>query len=161
MIGGPLTIIPRLIGLMGLICNASSKPSIREGRSIGCQHKSTLGRTYRGEANTTVDGIPCQRWSDKEPHSHIYTHVGDHNYCRNPYGSPGSVVGCYTTDHKVRYQNCSVPYCPPMKALDYSLDNDLKPDENNTYTHASRRRKISPPHLLSALLLWSRHGTST
>ena len=27
---------------------------------IGCQEKSTKGRFYKGNANTTVDGIPCQ-----------------------------------------------------------------------------------------------------
>ena len=28
---------------------------------IGCQHKSTLGRDYRGKANTTSQGLRCQR----------------------------------------------------------------------------------------------------
>ena len=34
----------------------------------GCQHRSTLGRDYRGRANTTETGIPCQMWSDTQPH---------------------------------------------------------------------------------------------
>ena len=42
---------------------------------VGCQHKSTKGRDYRGGANTTVTGIPCQRWSDTQPHDHPLTHV--------------------------------------------------------------------------------------
>ena len=101
-----------------------------ERRQIGCQQRSTSGRSYAGEANTTVDGIPCQRWSDTQPHDHKFTHVGDHNFCRNPNGASQSQVWCHTTDPEVELQNCSVPFCPPLKALDFSLDNDRKPDKN-------------------------------
>ena len=102
---------------------------------IGCQKRSTSGRDYGGEANTTVGGITCQKWSDSQPHNHPFTDVGDHNFCRNPNGAPGG-VWCLTTDPRVVWQKCSVPLCP-LKALDLSLDNDWKPDENNSYTHAS------------------------
>ena len=112
---------------------------------IGCQQRSTSGHDYVGEANTTVDGIPCQRWSVVEPHDHSFTHVGDHNLCRNPVGTSEPQVWCYTTDPEHLLQNCSVPFCSPLKALDFSLDNDLKPDENNGYTHASLQRKNFPP----------------
>ena len=121
----------------------SSQPVEWERRRIGCQQRSTLGRSYVGEANTTVDGIPCQRWSDTEPHNHRFAHVGEHNFCRNPDGD--SQVWCYTTDPEVRYQNCSVPFCPSLKALDFSLDNDEKPDENNSYSHASLQKENLPP----------------
>ena len=111
------------ICLAHLFCEAveSAKPT---ANTVGCQHKSTFGRDYRGTANTTVTGIPCQRWSDTQPHEHPFTHVGDHNYCRNPVGTTGSKVWCYTTDPKHRAQYCSVPFCPPLKVLDFSLDND-------------------------------------
>ena len=111
---------------------------------IGCQQRSTSGRSYVGEANTTVDGIPCQKWSDTEPHDHSFTHVGDHNFCRNPTGASQSQVWCFTVDPDRDRQNCSVPFCPPMKALDFSLDNDQKPDETNSYTHASLQIKNLP-----------------
>ena len=113
-------------------------------RQIGCQQRSTLGRDYVGDANTTVDGIPCQRWSDTEPHDHDFTHVGDHNFCRNPDGHH-SKLWCYTTDPEHRHQYCLVPFCPPLKALDFSLDNDRKRDENNSYTHASLQKENLPP----------------
>ena len=61
-----------------------SQPISKRQRQISCQHRSTSGRDYVGEANTTVDGIPCQMWSDTNPHDHDFTHVGDHNFCRNP-----------------------------------------------------------------------------
>ena len=110
-----------------------------------CQQKSTSGQDYVGVANTTIEGIPCQKWSDTQPHDHPFTHVGDHNFCRNPIGSPQSQVWCYTTDPDHELQNCSVPFCPPLKALDFSLDNDDKPDKGNSYTQASVQKENFPP----------------
>ena len=115
-------------------------------RQIGCQERSTSGRDYVGEANTADNGIPCQRWSDTQPHDHSFTHVGDHNFCRNPNGGNSqSKVWCYTTDPDHERQTCSIPFCPPLKALDFSLDNDWKPDETNSYTHASLQKENLPP----------------
>ena len=111
---------------------------------VGCQHRSTSGRDYRGKANTTVTGIPCQKWSDSQPHDHEFTHVGDHNFCRNPEGSPSTQLWCYTTDPNIKEANCSVPFCPPLKVLDFSLDNDWRPDPNGSYTHASYQKKTFP-----------------
>ena len=71
--------------------------SEREKNLIGCQQRSTLGRSYVGKANTTFDGIPCQRWSDTKPHKHDFTYLGDHNFCRNPDGASQPQVWCYTT----------------------------------------------------------------
>ena len=98
-----------------------------------------------GEANTTIDGISCQKWSDARQYDQNFTHVGDHNFCRNPIGSGGSQVWCYTTDPEVPYQYCSVPFCPPLMALDFSLDNDQESDESNSYTHASLQKENLPP----------------
>ena len=100
-----------------------------------------------GEANTTVDGIPCQKWSDTEPHSHTFTHVGDHNFCRNPYGASQPHVWCYTSDPGHERQNCSVPFCAPLKTLDFSLDNDGDEEfaENKNFTHASLHQDNLPP----------------
>ena len=58
-----------------------------EENHVDCQYKSTSGRDYRGTANTTQGGIPCQRWSDTQPHEHTFTSVGDHNFCRNRVGT--------------------------------------------------------------------------
>ena len=114
---------------------------------IGCQQRSTLGHTYVGKANTTVDGIPCQKWSDTEPHNHTFTHVGDHNFCRNPYGASLPQVWCYTTDPDHARQNCSVPFCAPLRTLDFSLDNDGDGEfaGNQNYTHASLHQDNLPP----------------
>ena len=119
----------------------------KETTPIGCQQRSTSGRTYNGNANTTVDGIPCQKWSETQPHEHSFTHVGDHNFCRNPNGASNSQVWCFTSDPVNVRQNCSVPFCPSLKALDFSLDNDDKADEDNIYTHASLQKKNLPSSL--------------
>ena len=89
-----------------------------------CQQESTSGRDYFGETNTTVDGIACQKWSDTQPHDHKFTHVGDHNFCRNPSGDSQSQVWCYTVDPGHERQNCSVPFCSILKALEMSLDSN-------------------------------------
>ena len=76
-----------------IVCAEPNSGQEDQGQ-IGCQQRSTLGRDYVGEANTTVEGIPCQGWSD------TYPHVGDHNFCRNPDGD--SKVWCYTNDLEIR-----------------------------------------------------------
>ena len=125
-----------------------------------CQTRSMYGRDYVGSVNTTKDGTPCQRWSDREPHEHSFHHVGDHNFCRNPYEAPLDQVFCYTSDPSKRYQVCSVPICPPLKVLDFSLDNDMKPDAENEYTHASLALDL-PLHLPSAHPSWWSLGLSS
>ena len=84
---------------------------------IGCQYSATEGRDYRGTANTTKTGIPCQKWSDTQPHNHSFTHVGDHNFCRNPDGMDDQRVWCFTADPNIEWDFCSVPFCPPMNGL--------------------------------------------
>ena len=123
----------------------SSELAEEVAKKIGCQQMSISGHSYTGEAKTTVDGIPCQKWSDLKPHDHGFTYVGDHNFCRNPWVPLDSRVWCFTTDPAVQFQYCPVPFCPPLKALDFSLDNDWKPDENNSYTHASLQKENLPP----------------
>ena len=114
----------------------------RDGtRKVGCQERSTSGQDYVGEANTTEEGFPCQKWSDTEPNNHSFTHVGDHNFCRNPDGD--TRVWCYINDPLMVFGYCSVPFCT-LKALDFSLDNDWKPDAKNRFTHAFLKKENLP-----------------
>ena len=131
-----------ILFILGCAVFVSSQSVEEETKSIGCQEKSISGRTYKGNADTTVDGILCQKWSERTPHMHTFNNVGDHNFCRNPDGS--SQVWCFTTDPKQERGNCSVPFCPPVRALDFSLDNDQQPDENNSYTEATLHKKDLP-----------------
>ena len=103
-----------------------------------CQSGYPLGVTYSGRMNVTESGRTCQAWSASEPHEHDYTENGDHNYCRNSYGDDGG-VWCFTTDPNQRWEFCRVPRCllKMVKLLDFSTDNDHKPDSNDEYTSAT------------------------
>ena len=60
-----------IIIFSGYLSIVSSQPKGEgkgERRKIECQQRSTSGRSYEGEANTTADGIPCQRWSETQPY---------------------------------------------------------------------------------------------
>ena len=128
-------------------------------KMIGCQEKSTKGRFYKGNANTTVDGIPCQKWSEKMPHNHSFTDVGDHNFCRNPHEASESQVWCFTTDPEQERGNCSVPFCPPLKALDFQLDKDKEKDENGSFTNSElSTEERRPSYLLNNLLIFNGGG---
>ena len=145
-----------ILGCTSLVC---SQMVGVEAKLIDCQEKSTKGRSYKGNANTTVDGIPCQKWSERTPHNHSFTDIGDHNFCRNPHEASESQVWCFTTDPEQERANCSVPFCPPLKALDFSLDNDMEKDENGSYTKATLKKEGLP--LQSALPKRLRHGLNT
>ena len=115
-------------------CSVPICPKSKREREIGCQHRSTKGQDYQGMANTTETRLPCQKWSDTKPHDHKFTYVGDHNHCRNPNGALRP--WCYTTDPPKKSQFCTVPYCSPLKVLDFSLDNDWKRDANGSFSLA-------------------------
>lgn len=74
------------------------------------------GLEYRGNRQTTRDGIQCQRWDSTTPHK-PYPKISfpasslsaQENYCRNPDYEPGP--WCYTMDPHVRWQRCEVPFC--------------------------------------------------
>jgi len=68
---------------------------------------TTAVADYEGSASVTVTGRLCQAWSSQTPHSHSYSSVGSHNYCRDPSGS-GS-LWCYTTDPSQATENCADP----------------------------------------------------
>ena len=67
---------------------------------------TTDGSTYTGNLTTTKSGKTCQMWTVQTPHSHSYTHIGEHNYCRDP---DDDGPWCYTTDVKMRWDRCNVP----------------------------------------------------
>ena len=75
----------------------------------GAEASSTTSN-YTGTASITSSGRQCQMWSSSTPHSHQYTDVGHHNYCRNPNGADGG-VWCFTTDPDKEWEYCAVPSC--------------------------------------------------
>jgi hypothetical protein len=110
-----------------------------------CQEGNPLGASYLGRMNVTASGRTCQVWAALEPHEHSFTHMGEHNHCRNPDAAPDG-VWCYTTDPNKRWDYCSVPICvsKSLKVLDLSDDNDQEPDSNGEYTSATLKAGFLP-----------------
>ena len=135
----------RLFIFLGSISFGTAQPKGEYKNHIGCQHKSTSGRAYVGEANITLDGTACQKWTDTKPHEHGFTYLGDHNFCRNPAGTNDqSQVWCFTTDPERRRQNCSVPFCPSLKAIELVMENHWETDEGEFYDYASLKKENLP-----------------
>eukprot|EP01083_Nonionella_stella_P228091 808640_1 len=63
------------------------------------------GTNYVGCQDTTVNCLTCQTWTVQSPHTHSFSSVGDHNYCRNP--DNGYTIWCYTTDPEIRFAFCT------------------------------------------------------
>ncbi|XP_076037901.1 tyrosine-protein kinase transmembrane receptor Ror2-like [Oratosquilla oratoria] len=95
------------------------------------------GRWYLGTANTTKEGIPCQRWDSQTPHSHhrppdVFPEVQDaENFCRNA-GAEEPKPWCYTMDPRIRWQHCDIPECAetlesPLAGGTNTMDEFLSP----------------------------------
>jgi len=92
------------------------------------------GEGYVGHINHTISGIPCQRWSIKQPHEHAYddiTYFADYainpavivqdvvNYCRNPsvLSSVDAQPWCFTTNENIEKEYCDIPRCKGKRAI--------------------------------------------
>jgi len=100
-----------------LVITLAALVVVSEGAKF-CQHGRGRGRgsRYRGKANISKSGFPCQKWTAQKPHKHTRTPkkyrgkgLGNHNYCRNPDGGKGA--WCYTLNPKKRWEHCRVHQC--------------------------------------------------
>ena len=95
---------------------------------------------------------------ETRPHNHSFTHLGDHNFFRDPNGASEPQAWCFNTDLEHKRKTCSVPFFPPLKSLDFSLDKDKKADENNSYTHATLWKENLPPSFIEVASVINRRG---
>ncbi|CAB9520535.1 Hepatocyte growth factor [Seminavis robusta] len=99
----------------GNISNSSGSTTPIQNGFQTCGSYNQRQADYRGTINVTVGGVTCQRWDAQLPHKHSRTPSNhpnsglEENYCRNPDGEP--MAWCYTTDSKIRWSFCDVPYC--------------------------------------------------
>lgn len=80
------------------------------------------GQYYMGPVNFTKSGLPCQSWSDREPHFPLRSDprvypilAGAGNACRNP-GGEAALPWCYTANPNIRWEYCPVLPCLPRKS---------------------------------------------
>merc|ERR1719414_1257020 len=73
--------------------------------------------SYRGNLNTTDEGLPCLPWSKLKTHTKYLPSKRpesglDLNYCRNP--SKHSQAWCYVMENgKEKWKNCNMHPCAP------------------------------------------------
>ncbi|KAM9097595.1 hepatocyte growth factor-like protein isoform X1 [Sarcophilus harrisii] len=95
-------------------CNIPRCPSTRQ-QPPSLKHTTYncfkgKGENYRGTANTTATGIPCQRWDAQSPHQHHFLPENyeckdlRENFCRNPDGS--EAPWCFTSRSSMRVAYC-------------------------------------------------------
>uniref|UniRef100_A0A673GQU6 Hepatocyte growth factor n=1 Tax=Sinocyclocheilus rhinocerous TaxID=307959 RepID=A0A673GQU6_9TELE len=80
------------------------------------------GLNYKGKRSVTKSGVQCQLWNSKMPHEHNFLPQKHkhrdlrENLCRNP---DNTTTGpwCFTTDPKMRHQDCSIPQCSEVECM--------------------------------------------
>ena len=109
-------------------------PDFRHSRGAKCnEYLIGDGSDYRGCQTRTRRGYVCQKWSaqrPRTPHSGL-TSPGDHNYCRNPNGSPNSQTTIWCYIHNQLYpdsdaEDLAWEYCDPVD-YDYAASGGFKP----------------------------------
>ncbi|XP_073915754.1 hepatocyte growth factor-like protein isoform X3 [Castor canadensis] len=87
-------------------CGPETQP--REATTFNCFRGK--GQGYRGTANTTTAGVPCQRWDAQSPHQHHFAPEKyackdlRENFCRNPDDS--EAPWCFTSLPGIRMAFC-------------------------------------------------------
>ncbi|XP_049719466.1 hepatocyte growth factor-like protein isoform X4 [Elephas maximus indicus] len=87
-------------------CGTETQP--RRATTLNCFRGK--GEGYRGTANTTAAGVPCQRWDAQSPHQHRFAPEKyackdlRENFCRNPDGS--EAPWCFTSRPGMRVAFC-------------------------------------------------------
>ncbi|EHB14811.1 Hepatocyte growth factor-like protein [Heterocephalus glaber] len=94
-------------------CGLEAQPH-HEARTFHCFRGK--GEGYRGLANTTTTGVPCQHWDAQSPHQHRFLPEKyvckdlRENFCRNPDGS--EAPWCFTSRPGMRVAFCyQIPRC--------------------------------------------------
>ena len=144
-------------GECDLACNVAA--CIFDGADCSHGHgecyEHPSGEDYRGAVNVTATGRWCQRWSAQFPNQHFFTHVrypsaglGAHTSCRNP-GGLHHRPWCFTTDSRVRWEECAVPGASEAGSCSERLHHHLVPPAK---PRASSTCERHCPHAFALLL---------
>ncbi|XP_023664282.1 muscle, skeletal receptor tyrosine-protein kinase [Paramormyrops kingsleyae] len=91
------------------------------------------GQFYQGTVSVTLSGVPCQRWSQQDPHTHrlspevIPELRNAENHCRNP-GGENERPWCFTSNPYLRWEYCDVPRCGDVPAPVSTVPRQLAPN---------------------------------
>nr|XP_012626756.1 hepatocyte growth factor-like protein isoform X3 [Microcebus murinus] len=103
-------------------CGSEAQPR-HEATTLNCFRGK--GEGYRGTANTTTAGVPCQRWDAQSPHQHRFAPEKyackftptlaphsqlEENFCRNP-DRDSHGPWCYTVDPGTPFDYCALQRC--------------------------------------------------
>lgn len=61
---------PPIAGSVSGFIQESKSHQHKEATTLSCFRGK--GEGYRGTANTTAAGVPCQRWDAQYPHQHLF-----------------------------------------------------------------------------------------
>ncbi|XP_056622680.1 hepatocyte growth factor [Triplophysa dalaica] len=109
------------------------------------------GLNYKGKRSVTKNGVQCQHWNSKTPHEHNFLpqrhkhrDLRD-NLCRNP---DNTTTGpwCFTTDPKIRHQECSIPQCSEVECMTCNGESYRGPMDHTESGRECQRWDLEEPH---------------
>ncbi|XP_016099317.1 hepatocyte growth factor-like [Sinocyclocheilus grahami] len=109
------------------------------------------GLNYKGKRSVTKSGAQCQLWNSKTPHEHNFLPLRHkhrdlrENLCRNP---DNTTTGpwCFTTDPKIRHQDCSIPQCSEVECMTCNGESYRGPLDHTESGRECQRWDLDEPH---------------
>uniref|UniRef100_A0A672SMA2 Hepatocyte growth factor n=1 Tax=Sinocyclocheilus grahami TaxID=75366 RepID=A0A672SMA2_SINGR len=109
------------------------------------------GLNYKGKRSVTKGGVQCQLWNSKMPHEHNFLPQRHkhrdlrENLCRNP---DNTTTGpwCFTTDPKIRHQDCSIPQCSEVECMTCNGESYRGPMDHTESGRECQRWDLEEPH---------------
>uniref|UniRef100_A0A8C2I1V2 Hepatocyte growth factor b n=1 Tax=Cyprinus carpio TaxID=7962 RepID=A0A8C2I1V2_CYPCA len=109
------------------------------------------GLNYKGKRSVTKSGVQCQLWNSKTPHEHNFLPQRhkhrdlQENLCRNP---DNTTTGpwCFTTDPKIRHQDCSIPQCSEVECMTCNGESYRGPLDHTESGRECQRWDLDEPH---------------
>ncbi|XP_042631494.1 hepatocyte growth factor-like [Cyprinus carpio] len=109
------------------------------------------GLNYKGKRSVTKSGVQCQLWNSKTPHEHNFLPQRHkhrdlrENLCRNP---DNTTTGpwCFTTDPKIRHQDCSIPQCSEVECMTCNGESYRGPMDHTESGRECQRWDLEEPH---------------
>ncbi|XP_038627385.1 coagulation factor XII [Tachyglossus aculeatus] len=129
-------------GFAGPFCDIDQRTSCYEGNGIG----------YRGTAQTTTSGRPCQAWNSEitfqalSQEQALLKGLGDHPYCRNPNNDTRPWCFVFMGDG-LSWEYCELPSCGPEPTKSTAPTVGPATPGGDPSDIQLLTRKVTPPHV--------------